>query len=172
MKRMTVIAAITLAVISPVTAKPQAVKKTTSPIVATQAPHRVISAILMAPANVVRGKSALLLVSITIQPHYHINSAKPNDKSLIPTSYVPTIQSGVTFGTPKYPVAKMITLPYTKTPLAVYTGTTVIKVPFTVAKSVKKGRLVLNGSVNYQACNEKACFPPDGVGLNTVIEVK
>src|SRR5205814_1304404 len=60
---------------------------------------------------------------------------------------------------PVYPPGKMETYEQLGT-LSVYTGRVVTYVPLQLKDDAKPGPLVLSGQVQYQMCNDKACFPP------------
>ena len=123
------------------------------------------------PANVARGGHGVLSITLHVSPGYHINSAKPTEKTLIATTFVGAAPAGVKFGAAQFGPAKSFEIPAAN-PLSVYMGTTTVRVPFTVAKKAKPGRLTLGGSVNYQACNATACFPPSSTPVHASLSVK
>ena len=124
------------------------------------------------PLTVARGGHGTLFLTVAVAPHYHINSNKPADKSLIPTVFTGMNSAGVTFGAAHYPTPKAIQLSSAKTPVLVYQGKTVIAIPYTVAKTAKAGRASLHGSLGYQACNELSCFPPSSLPVKAAITIK
>src|SRR5581483_8887394 len=56
----------------------------------------------------VQGGEGRIVVEITVDPAYHIQSAKPLDKYLIPTRVTVNAPDGVRVDDVKYPVAKEI----------------------------------------------------------------
>jgi len=124
------------------------------------------------PAAVVRGGKGLLFVTISVGPKYHINAHQPNDSAYIPTYFRGQPRSGITFGAARYPAAKTVKVSYSAKPLLVYTGRVVISVPYTVSKSAKPGTTALAGTVSFQGCDDKSCYPPATAPVSTVVIVK
>lgn len=124
------------------------------------------------PATVARGGKGVLLVTVVVSPHFHINAHKPNDPDLIPTAFMGTGAAGIALGAAKYPAPKTIKVSYEKLPMTVYQGRAVIAVPFTVANAAKPGRVTLLGTLGYQGCNETSCYPPASVPVSAVVTVK
>ncbi len=124
------------------------------------------------PGVVKPGGTGMLLISLGVSPGYHINAPKPNDPDLIPTTFQGTASAGVIFGIPRFPVPRSISVSYEKQPMLVYTGRTVIQVPFTVAKTVKPGHLALSGTLSFQGCNATSCFPPASAAVKALVTVK
>ncbi len=124
------------------------------------------------PGSVPRGGKGTLTVTLTVSPKYHVNAAKPNDPNYIATSFTPQPAPGVTFGPVRYPAPKPMALSYSPKPLLVYTGAVVVTVPFTVSRAAKPGPLPLSGTVNYQGCDAKSCFPPASAPVKATLTVK
>ena len=124
------------------------------------------------PAVVKPGGTGVVTLTLVVSPGYHINAPKPSDPDLIPTAFQGTAPAGVTFGTPRFPAPKSISVSYEKQPMLVYTGRTIIQVPFTIAKRVKPGPLSLAGLLNYQGCNSTSCFPPASAVVKAQVSVK
>ncbi len=97
-------------------------------------------------------------VAVRIRRGYHINSNKPNDPYLIPTSLawpgVPLRVSSV-----MYPPAEEVKYDFSDKPLSVYSSRVEIVTTFQV-ESVPEEVDELRGSFRFQACNDKACLPP------------
>jgi DsbC/DsbD-like thiol-disulfide interchange protein len=124
------------------------------------------------PVVVKPGGAGVLLISLGVSPGYHINAPKPNDPDLIPTAFQGTASAGVTFGTPRFPAPKAISVSYEKQPMLVYTGRTIVQVPFTIARTVKPGRVTLSGTLSFQGCNATSCFPPASAAVKALVIVK
>ena len=98
-------------------------------------------------------------ISATVAPGWHINSAKPLDSFVIPT----TLSFDSTTGklvSAEYPHHVVRTFKFSGDgKLAVYEKT--IAIPF-VAK-LAGGATSLRASLHYQACNDSVCLPPKNV---------
>jgi hypothetical protein len=123
-------------------------------------------------ASVVRGGKDVLIVTLNVKPQYHVNANKPNDPAYIPTVFTPAPVLGVVFGPVHYPSAKLVKVSYSTKPLLVYTGKAVITVLFTVAKTAKPGPKMLTGSVAFQGCDAKSCYPPATAPVKAALTVK
>jgi len=144
-----------------------------SPAFAQFGPSKVATASAAArPAAVVRGGKGVLVITLSVKPAYHVNANKPNDPAYIPTVFTPVPMPGVIFGPVHYPAAKLVKVSYSPKPLLVYTGQAVITVPFTVAKAASPGPKTLTGSVAFQGCDAKSCYPPATAALKAAVTVK
>lgn len=111
--------------------------------------------------QVVPGKPFQILVTLDIKHPYHVNANPASEKFLIPTSVAMEPVPGVTFAPPQYPKGLQRQFAFTGgKKIAVYEGKTVIRITATPAKSLKPGELTVRGKVNYQACDDKSCYPP------------
>ncbi|MDR3707027.1 MAG: protein-disulfide reductase DsbD family protein [Capsulimonadaceae bacterium] len=126
----------------------------------------------VSPATALAGGKGVLTVTFTIASGYHVNANKPGDPYLIGTEFVPAAAIGVTFGKAVYPPVKTLKVSASPKPLLVYAGKNTVKVPFTLAKTVKPGPLALGGSFNYQACNATSCNPPASAKVSASVIVK
>jgi thiol:disulfide interchange protein DsbD len=71
-----------------------------------------------------------------------------------------------------YPPSKTLHLEAIKETVPVYTDKVRILREITIAKSVKPGELVIDGTFRYQACDDKECFLPEKVPLKWVLQVE
>ena len=123
-------------------------------------------------AAVARGGKGVLTVTLAVKPQYHINANHPNDPAYIPTVFTPKAVPGIVFGAVHYPVPKLVKVSYSPKPLLVYTGQATMTVPFTVAKSAGPGTKTLTGSVSFQGCDAKSCYPPATASVQAAVTVK
>ena len=97
-------------------------------------------------------------VAVRIRRGYHINSNRPNEPYLIPTSLswddAPFRVESVAF-----PPAEEVRYDFSDAPLAVYSSRIRIVTTF-IVDSVPAALRELRGSLRFQACNDKACLPP------------
>jgi len=144
-----------------------------SPAFAQFGPSKVATASASSrPATVVRGGKGVLVITLSVKPAYHVNANKPNDPAYIPTVFTPAPMSGVIFGPVHYPAAKLVKVSYSTKPLLVYTGQVMMTIPYTVSKSAGPGPKMLTGSVAFQGCDAKSCYPPATAQVKTALTVK
>jgi hypothetical protein len=124
------------------------------------------------PTAVARGGRGVLLITVSVGPQYHLNAHAPNDAAYIPTVFVGQATPGLTFGAAHYPAPRAMKLSYAPKPLLVYVGRVVIAVPFTVAKTARPGRLPLAGTLSFQGCDAKSCYPPASAPVRAAVTVR
>jgi thiol:disulfide interchange protein len=105
------------------------------------------------------GSEAVVAVVLNIRKGFHAQSNTPKDPNLIPLTVKLTPAEGVKAGEVQYPPGVDENYPGLG-PLNVYTGRVVVYVPITVAADAKEGPIKIAGTVRYQVCDDKVCFPP------------
>ena len=121
---------------------------------------------------VARGGGGVLSVTLNVGTQYHINAHRPNDPAYIPTNFVGQPSPGITYGVVQYPAPRTVRVSYSKKPLLVYVGKVVISVPFKVSPSAKPRVAALTGTVMYQGCDDKSCYPPASAPVRAVVTIK
>lgn len=130
--------------------------------------HAVIQA---SPAEVygTAGAKLALFVDVTPKPGIHVYA--PGTEFYIPISVKLSTPPEVKAGKLAYPKSEMLTLLNEKVP--------VFQKPFrltqdvTLDKAAKKGStVVVSGTVNYQACDDAVCYPPETAPVSWTVTVK
>ena len=110
-------------------------------------------------------------VKASIQEGYHINANKISDEDLIPTTI--SVESGeLKLSKTSWPSAKKYKFSFSETELDVYEGTINIGVTLKARKDLKPGKYEVTGALNYQACNDRACFPPKNAEFSVTVTIK
>ena len=122
-------------------------------------PSADVSAELSTTAVPADGR-AMLAVVIDVHGGLHAQSHTPSDPSYIPLVITPHAGPGVTLGDVRYPDGEDKTYPALGK-LNVYVDRVIAYVPVTVAAGVQPGPVKVTGTVDLQACNRRACFPPE-----------
>jgi thiol:disulfide interchange protein DsbD len=126
-----------------------------------QTPDSVVSIRTIVPVEPLKaGQPAVIGVELSIAKPYHINSNRPLEDYLIPTSVEFEPIAGVAFGKIVFPAAPVKKLPVSDSPMAVFEGVVKISVEITPDVSLHEKDIVLKGKVRYQACDDRACLPP------------
>ncbi len=112
---------------------------------------------------------ATAVVTVRIDPGFHIQSNHPKLDYLIPSSLTLTPANGVTLTKVSWPAAQDHTFSFSKDPLAVFEGT--LKVPVTLHTGAA-GNHVLHGTFRYQACNDQMCRPPVSQPFTLDVQVR
>jgi hypothetical protein len=126
------------------------------------------------PQKVVGKRNATVQVKIplTVETGYHVNSNTPNDDYLIPLKLTWTSLGALEGGTVTYPKAESEKYEFAEKPLSVYTGSLDLVVNFKVGASAAAGPGVVEGKLKYQACSNRACFPPKTVDVKVGYQVQ
>lgn len=118
-----------------------------------------------------RKQPAEARVAVTLAPGYHVNSNTPSEDYLIPLKL--TWGPGpLEAGEVTYPKPGMEKYSFSPKPLSVYTGKFELMTKFKVAAAAQPGPGVMTGKLRYQACNDKACFPPKTVEVRLPYQIE
>ena len=131
------------------------------------------SALPQAAANVVtprvyvslepvpRGREFQIAVVAKIASEYHMNSHKPTDAYLIPTTLTATLPAGFELLDTIYPnghLEKFVFSP--DKPLDVYSGSVTVRLRVQAKDDAALGATTIPMTLRYQACNQTTCLPP------------
>jgi len=119
-----------------------------------------------------RGGSVQIAVVIDVEDGYHINSNRPAEKYLIPTSLKFERLDGITTTPITYPKAKLQKFDFSQKPLSVFEGKTVLKLTARALPSLSAGAQTLKGKLTVQACNNQQCLRPQTVDVNVALQVE
>ena len=113
------------------------------------------------PVAVAPGGSVRVELRFRVTPGYHINSSKPHSEFLIPTRLKLSLPAGLTPGTVVYPEGTDLTFAFSpKEKLNVYAGEFIVRAELRAPASAPAGSYKVPAELRYQACNDRACFPP------------
>lgn len=109
-----------------------------------------------------RGGTFQGAVVLGIPNGYHINSNRPTNKFMIPTSVRVTGPRGVRVGAVRYPRANVRSFAFAPDErIPVFEGNPAMRFDVTVPANFTQDRVRLRVVVSYQACSNEACFRPD-----------
>jgi DsbC/DsbD-like thiol-disulfide interchange protein len=122
--------------------------------------------------QVPRGKEFQIAVVAEIARGYHVNSHKPTDPYLIPTTLTPQLPSGFQPGNTTYPPGKLEKFPFSPDkPLDVYSGSVTLVLRVTAHADAPLGEVTIPLTLRYQACSEAACLPPVKIPVSASVRV-
>jgi hypothetical protein len=110
-------------------------------------------------------------IPVSVLAGFHVNSNKPNEDYLIPLALKWTALGALEGGQVTYPKPSQEKYEFADKPLSVYTGNFDLTVSFKVAPNAVGGPGVATGKLSYQACNNKACFPPKTVEVTVPYQI-
>jgi DsbC/DsbD-like thiol-disulfide interchange protein len=127
--------------------------------------------VMPSPAEVggAAGVKISLFVDVTPKPGIHVYA--PGSKDYIPVTVKLNPQPEIKPGKLAYPKSEMMSFADERVP--------VFQKPFrltqevTLGKSVKPGAAVIvAGTVTYQACDDRVCYPPESAPVSWTVVVK
>ncbi|MBC8514427.1 sulfite exporter TauE/SafE family protein [bacterium] len=101
-------------------------------------------------------------IIIDLPEGWHINGEKPLDDFLVPTLFSPS-EGAVDWGKVQYPKPVSLRFGWSDDPVLVYEGEVVLIVNGVV---VEESSAVL-GTLEFQACTDRVCFPPTSLEVET-----
>lgn len=126
---------------------------------------------ISAGAEVVHsGQRIALALDLDLKPGVHVYA--PGVQGYIPVDLNVVGSDAVTAHPAVYPASKMMRLEAINETAPVYTDQVRIVREITIGKSAKPGELVVEGSLKYQACDEKQCFIPETIPLKWNLRVE
>jgi DsbC/DsbD-like thiol-disulfide interchange protein len=135
------------------------------------APKPGHATILASPTEVSGAAGAKLALFVDVAPKPGIHVYAPGSDMYIPITVKLNALPEVKAGKVAYPKSEMMTFADEKVP--------VFQKPFrltqdvTLGKSVKAGStLTVTGTVNYQACDDRVCYPPESSPVTWTVVVK
>jgi DsbC/DsbD-like thiol-disulfide interchange protein len=129
-------------------------------------PQRVSVEARVAPVEG-RGRFQLRLV-VTPKPGIHVYA--PGNEDYTPVAVTLQPAEGVTFGAPVYPKAEPYFFAPLKETVRVYSKPFTLRVPVRVTAAALAGEpLALRGTLDYQACDDRLCFPPQSAPFTAAV---
>jgi hypothetical protein len=125
-----------------------------------------------AKVSVASGKPGTLALDFRVNQGMHINSNTPHSEFLIPTKIRFMPPTDIAVEKVAYPDGQDMALSFSpKDKLSVYTGDFRIVAQVSASRSASTGPYTVHGELKYQACNDKACFPPKTLPVAFQIQV-
>lgn len=118
-----------------------------------------------------RTRSFNVAVVAEIVRGFHINSNKPLDEFLIPTTLTAQLPAGFREIETVYPAGQLLKFAFSPDkPLSVYSGSATFRMKFEAAADAPLGPQTIPLTLRYQPCNDTACLPP--VKLRIAVQIK
>ncbi|HYG99503.1 MAG TPA: protein-disulfide reductase DsbD domain-containing protein [Terriglobales bacterium] len=132
-----------------------------------------VTAAPIAPVTVARGGSASFEIDFRVAPGFHINSNQPKGEYLLPTALKLDPPSDVVIAKISYPPGQDYSFSFAPDEkLNVYSGDFKIRGTVKTTSTVPAGTYRVHGTLNYQACDNTACYPPKKLAVAFDIHVQ
>jgi DsbC/DsbD-like thiol-disulfide interchange protein len=119
-----------------------------------------------------RGAAVQVKIPVTVKNGYHVNSNKPSEEYLIPLKLTWTSTGALEGGTIEYPKPALQKFEFSDKPISVYMGNFDLTANFKVGANAAAGPGSAAGKLKYQACSDRACFPPKSVDVTVSYQVQ
>lgn len=142
---------------------------------AQEFPARGVPSLTMAPAGtatIARGHSGTVELQFRIPSGYHINSNQPKQEYLKKTELKLDAPTDIAIAKVIYPQGKDASFPFAPDEkLNVYSGDFVVKVVVRPLHTVMAAKYAVHGKLNYQACDNAACYPPKQLPVSFEVKI-
>jgi hypothetical protein len=129
----------------------------------------------MAPAGVTpvkRGEPSPVELDFRVKQGFHINSNHPNSPYLIPTVLKLDAPTDIAIGKVDYPPGRNLSFAFAPDEkLNVYSGDFSVKVMVHALHTIMPGKYNVRGQLRYQACDDRACYPPRNLPVRFEVQV-
>ena len=133
----------------------------------------IVTVMSAEPVAVAPGGSVRVELRFRVSPGFHINSSKPRSEFLIPTRLKLSPPANLTPGAFVYPEGKDLSFTFSpKEKLNVYAGEFTVRAELRAPGSAPAGNYKVPGELRYQACNDRACFPPTKLPVEFEVTVR
>jgi thioredoxin:protein disulfide reductase len=121
-----------------------------------------------------RNATVQVKIPVSVDAGYHVNSDKPSLDYLVPLklTWDKAAMGALEGGTVVYPKAAQEKYDFEDKPLSVYTGNFELTATFKVAANAPAGPGIATGKIKYQACSNKACYPPKFADVSIPYQVQ
>lgn len=131
-----------------------------------------VAAAPVAQVKTTAGARTPVVLKFRVLEGYHVNSNKPRSELLIPTKLKLTPPPGISVTDVRYPAGKDFSLSFSPAEvLSVYSGDFVIEAAVKPLASAPAGAYRVSGELAYQACSDRACFPPKKLPVGFEVSV-
>ena len=118
------------------------------------------------------GSTATVHLPFRVVPGFHINSHKPGSELLIPTVLHMDPPTDIEIAKIEYPSGRELSFDFAPNEkLNVYAGDFDVSAMVRPARNTSPGRYRVHGNLRYQACDNRACYPPTQVPVAFDVKV-
>ena len=119
-----------------------------------------------------RNAALRVKIPLVVKEGYHVNSNQPSEDYLIPLKLTWTEIGALEGGTVTYPKPALEKYEFSEQPISVYTGSFDLVADFKVAPKAPAGPGAATGTLRYQACSNRACYPPKTLKITVSYQVQ
>lgn len=114
--------------------------------------------------------SVKIALKLTIKDKFHINSYEVNDPTLIKTTISVSSSKFKQLNT-YFPEHEKLKFEFSENELNVYEKDIIVGLTFVSENNIENGTYEIPLTINYQACDDKVCYPPKSVTENIKVQI-
>jgi DsbC/DsbD-like thiol-disulfide interchange protein len=122
--------------------------------------NNIVDISLTSVPDTVNKNYFIVFININIKDGWHLNSNKPLDEYMTPTSITLKNSSGIRLVNIEYPPEINAKLQFSDSELSLYEGMVTIKVILKADESYLKDKKKAEFELEYQSCNNQTCLFP------------
>ena len=135
-------------------------------------PKDVVSVdIFLSQDRIHRGGEVKFVLITEIKEGWHINANQVDNEFVIPTEIFIDTLEGMTASSSIFPEFERKQFPFSEDALPVFEGKINIITSLSFGDQIPIGEIIVNGSIYYQACDDRMCLPPIEIPWNFNIDV-
>jgi hypothetical protein len=124
-------------------------------------PSSFVTLAPVGPVQIPVGGGTPLQLTFVVGSGLHINSHKPNSDLQIPTTLKLNLPTDLGVGRVEFPAGQDLTFSFAPdVKLSVYSGEFAVKARMSAVRTAATGNFTVHGTLHYQACDDKLCYPP------------
>jgi thiol:disulfide interchange protein DsbD len=125
-----------------------------------------------APVAAYQGIQIEIPIAIKVAPGLHVQANPASRPELIPLSIKIDDARGLKVGRPLYPAGRAYRIEGSEDAISVYEGSFDVGLPVDVPSDASMGNRVLKGSIRFQACDDRRCYPPTVIAFAQTVVVE
>lgn len=117
------------------------------------------------------GETLALALKVEIAPGWHINAPEQVDPFIVPCSFEVSESFTYRLIDRYYPPAERGKFSFSENELAFYAGEIYLGLLLEISAKAQPGKIKINSSFTYQACDDNSCLAPETVPLEAEIDI-
>lgn len=123
-------------------------------------------------STVAPGDETALWVRARVEPGHHIQSDRPTESYIVPTELTVEAPAGIVVSGIEYPPAEMKEFAFAKgKKWSVFPESPVFSAAVRASEDAEQGEVTLKVRLDYQACSDEQCLPPESVETTVKLTV-
>ncbi len=140
-------------------------------MVTTTVSEEIVSVQAVEPVTLAAGQEAEARITVVVADGYHIQANPASSEFFVPTRLQLRARGGISSKEPKYPSGRPYRLPGMPEEFMTYEEAIVVAITLVAGELAQPGDRLLQGSLRYQACDDRSCLFPASVPVSVPVRV-